>query len=179
MGDSDAIYRRTTRDARVYKTDPRAFTENVAHVARLSSASLGGEAIAYRDIPSRFPFLRQRSGRVTAAGAALFEVRFADADVGVSELFVNAVSAPAPVTLIFELTSSDGTVRFTTAREVGPGAPGQMSVPVPPGTRAATLRVTQSGTTAPIGVELDDLRVLGQSAELAAYVRARLAFPLD
>ncbi len=178
VGDTDAIYRRSGRDAAVYKQDPSAFTENLAHVARLRSASLGGKSVAYRDIPPRFPFLRQRSGRLTAAGRGLFEVRFADADVGVSELFVNAVSADAPVTLTFELASSDGTVRFTTAREVGPGAPGQMSVAVPPGTRAAALRVTQSGTN-PLSVELDDLRVLGQSRELAAYIRSRLTFPPD
>ncbi len=178
VGDTDAIYRRSGRDAAVYKQDPSAFTENLAHVTRLRSASLGGKAIAYRDIPQRFPFLRRRSGRVTAAGSALFAVRFADADVGVSELFVNAVSAPAPVTLTFELTSADGTVRFTIARQVGPGASGQMFVPVPPGTRAEALRVTQSGTTS-VKVEFDDLRVLGQSPELAAYIRSRLTFPPD
>jgi hypothetical protein len=48
---SEAIYRRTERDASEYKREPRLFTENLAHAANVRQASLDGQPVPYRDIP--------------------------------------------------------------------------------------------------------------------------------
>lgn len=177
VGDSDAIYRRTGLDAAVYKQEAGSFTENVAHVARVRTASLGGEAVPFQAIPPRLPFLRQRSGRLDVTGRYVIDVGFSENDVEVSSVFVNMVRASAPVTLTFELWSSaGGPPPFRATRELAADATQRIAIEAADGARANRMRVTIAAA-APAVVELDDLRVLGQTPELATYIRERLTFP--
>jgi hypothetical protein len=174
----DVIYKRTPRDASEYKRNPRLFFENVAHVSYLKSARVNGEPVPPDLVSRTLPFLRQAFGRVTMAhGRYDLEVQFADADVAVSELDINRIDSDARETITLDLQSADGTPRHRAWLEVAAGVPRdffeRFSEPVP----ANRLLLRIDGTAdANASVWLTDVRVQGQTPELARYIRERLSF---
>lgn len=177
VGDSDVIYRRTDRDASEYKREPRLFTENLAHVARARAAVQDGAAVPYDDIPSRFPFLRGAEGRIGFSGQASFDVRFAETDLDVSEIAINQARATDAASVALELLSASGDVRAAARLDLERQSPRPLRLRLPEGTRGAALRVRIAGPGRRTSLFLDDLRVLGQTPELAAYIRRWLRFP--
>jgi hypothetical protein len=179
VGDTDTIYARTSRDASEYRRDPRLFAENLAHVANLSAAAIDGQPVPVAQIPQMFPFLREGLSPLRFTGTSTFDVQFGDADLDVSELDVRVATSAEPVTLTLELQSVSGDVRYATRLELERNVPRALIERMPETVRAARLHVTASGPPRRTAVWLQDVRVLGQTPELAAYIRTALHFPDD
>lgn len=176
IGSIEALYRRTEQDASEYKREPRLFTENLAHVANVRRASLDGEAVPYLEIPQSFDFLRQATGQIGFTSQYTFDVQFGDTELDTSALAVSDALATDPVTLTFELQSATGEVRYATRLDLEANVPRQLHVRLPGTIRASRLHVTIAGPPVRTHVRLDDVRVLGQTPELSAYIEKTLTF---
>jgi hypothetical protein len=179
VGSTDTIYARTPRDASEYRRDPRLFAENLAHVANLSAAAVDGQPVAVAQIPEVFPFLREGMSPLRFTGTSTFDVQFGDADLDVLELDVSLATAADPVSLTFELQSVTGEGRYTARLDLERNVPRALMERIPGLVRAGRLHVTVSGPPHRSAVWLRDVRVLGQTPELAAYITKELNFPVD
>lgn len=175
---ADVIYQRTDRDASEYTRNPRIFFENLAHVAYLRSANINGERIAPKAMVSRLPFLRQDIAHVALPhGRYTLDVTFADADVDVSELDVARIASDTHEVMTLDLRSADGSSRDVERIEVAGGVPREFVSRLASPVKVNRLVLQIDGdTTADASVWLTDMRVQGQSAALARYIRDRLSF---
>lgn len=171
----NAFYRRTDAATEPYRTDPRSFTEHVAHTSRIVAASIDGEKVAAAEFGTRLPFLRERTGNYPFVRQMSFDVTFAARDEDLAGLYIAALTADVGGELWLTFMGDTGQ---PTLREVIPFASGSQTVikSFPSATRghALTLVVHSAG---PNRVTLTDLRVAGQSPELHKYVRRMLRFP--
>jgi len=173
---SEAIYRRTERDASEYKREPRLFTENLAHAANVRQASLDGQPVPYRDIPHSFDFLEGSTKLIGFTSQYTLDVQFGDTDLDVSEVAVSEAQATDPVSVIFELQSATGEVRHATRLDLTPKVTRQLLVRLPEPVRASRLHVTVLGPPVRTTVSFSDVRILGQTPKLSAYIRRTLTF---
>lgn len=175
---ADVIYQRTDRDASEYTRNPRIFFENLAHVAYLRSANINGERIAPKAMVSRLPFLRQDIAHVALPrGRYTLDVTFAGADVEVSELDVARIASDTHEVMTLDLRSADGSSRDVERIEVAGGVPREFVSRLASPVKVNRLVLQIDGdTTADASVWLTDMRVQGQSAALARYIRDRLSF---
>jgi hypothetical protein len=100
-----------------------------------------------------------------------------DTDLDISELDVSNAYATDDVSLILELQSTTGQVQYATRLELEADIQRALFVRIPGTIRASLLHATISGPPHRANVWLDDVRVLGQTPALAAYIRNRLTFP--
>jgi hypothetical protein len=176
---SEAIYRRSERDASEYKREPRLFTENLTHPANVRRASLDGQPVPYLDIPNSFDFLRDETDRIEFTSRYTFDVQFGDTERDISELFVSNAHATHPVSLIFELQSATGEEQYATRLDLEPNVSRQLVLRLPGTIRASRLHVMILGPPVRATVQLYDVRVLGQTPELSAYIKKTLKFSGD
>jgi hypothetical protein len=174
----DVIYRRTDRDASEYKTNPRLFFENVAHVSYLRSAAVNGQAVPRSSIVRSLPFLREDTGNVVMVhGRYTLDLQFGAPDVEVSELDLNLAVADAPVVITLDLRSADGFARHIARFDLAKATPREFMERLPVPVMASRLSVQIDGPVdSNMSIWLTDLRVQGQTAELARYIRERLRF---
>jgi hypothetical protein len=176
--DYDVLYARTERDASEYKKDPRLFFENLAHPAYVETVAVNHQPVVADDVATALPFLRESTGSVIAEPAYNLDIRFARDDVEVSELDINQIQAVhQPVTVSLELLSATGVSRDRTTL---PLASGEMRgyvrrLPAPVQAARLVMRI-DSTTQGKTRVSINDLRVQGQTPELARYIRAALRF---
>jgi hypothetical protein len=102
---------------------------------------------------------------------------FGDTDLDISELDVSNAYATDDVSLILELQSTTGQVQYATRLEFEADIRRALFVRIPGTIRASLLHATISGPPHRANVWLDDVRVLGQTPALAAYIKNRLTFP--
>jgi hypothetical protein len=172
-GSFDTVYRRTARPTTDFRRDPTLFTENLAHTSRIRAASFYGQPVD--DIGEAFPFLRGGLGRVVADSSTSFDVTFSPEDQEVSSIGWTLLTANVQASVRFELLSAKGEVVAAFVQPLEKNRPmafnHRLEAPVP----AAELRVTTSASQR-ASVWFDDLRVMGQTRELAAYIRQNLRF---
>jgi hypothetical protein len=176
--DNDLIYARTERDSSEYRQNPRLFFENLAHPAYDDHVQVNRQAIAADEVAEALPFLRESTGAVTLDSVYELDVRFGREDVEVSELDITRIhSHRRPVTVSLDLFSAAGTpldqTTFDVDANLARGYFHRLASPV----RAARLvmRISVAGGE-PTRVSITDLRVQGQTQELARYIRKALTF---
>ena len=103
-------------------------------------------------------------------------MQFGETDLDVSELDVTAVTSTDAATVTFELQSVTGDVRYTIRLDLEPNVPRPLFERVPGMVRASRLHVALAGPPHRTNIWLQDLRVLGQRPELAAYISKTLTF---
>jgi hypothetical protein len=175
--DSTAAGGMYARDAGAsdYQSNVRLFTENLAHAANVDAVVENGRAIPVEERAARFGFTRQEGGSlVFTGGHERLDVSFGEHDEDVTHLYIDRLVSDQPVTLTIELGSVSGAVQFETRAELRPGIAQRIDLPLPYTAAAAHLTMIVTGPPGPTHVELDDLRVLGQSKQLLAYVRRHL-----
>ena len=97
-------------------------------------------------------------------------------DLDVSEVAVSEAQATDPVSVIFELQSATGEVRHVTRLDLTAKVTRQLLVRLPEPVRANRLHVTVLGPPVRTTVSLSDVRILGQTPELSAFIRRTLTF---
>jgi hypothetical protein len=174
---TNAIYARTEKSAIAYQEDPARFTENLAHTSRLVGASIEAEQIEPRDFYSRFPFLRERHGRLPFDTATQLNLVFGAEDEEVAALYIRRVTVSSPATMTIALFDGDG--REVARKEIEMITSRRRSVfeRFDPRIRARAISIGFTTKGGGGQVMLDDVRVEGQSGALREYVRQNLQFP--
>ncbi len=142
----------------------------------MRSASLDGQPVPYLDIPNSFDFLRDETDRIEFTDRYTFDVQFGDTERDISELFVSNARATDRVSLLFQLQSATGEEQYATRLDLEPNVSRQLLLRLPGTIRASRLHVMILGPPVRATVELYDVRVLGQTPELSAYIKKTLRF---
>jgi hypothetical protein len=174
----NVVYRRTDQSVEPFKTEPRRFVENLAHVTHIKRVTVNGAPIGERSVGPALPWLREGVDRVTVAPRYIADVVFADEDEAVYELYVDLLAANAPLTLSLTLVDHAGaTVHRATVHVERNRTRGFYAVlPAPVHARRVLMEAaTQTGETARLTI--GDLRVQGQTRSLAEYITRVLRFP--
>jgi len=172
----NSIYVRTRRDAEAYRTDPRTFVENLAHVSHLRHASLDGRSVAPHEYTERFPFLMTGAGDVTFTGQLALALVFSGTDENVTKITVDDVLCDQQVTAdISFFTRNDVRVRrLQLPLSTRPSRLVDQQVDI----SASRVTIDWAGPPDVLTTcRISDLRVVGQSRVLADYVTRMLSFP--
>ena len=174
----NAVYRRTARPAGDYATSPDAFTENVAHVSYLERALIGGVTLDPSAFAARLPFTHDDAGTVDVPGVFVMDLVFAEADEPVQAITIEELRMDAAGTLTLTLIGADGRAAARSSSALTAGRSQPIRVVLTPATAGHRLlfELTSSSGHA-TRARISDLRVQGQTAALARYVRQRLSFP--
>lgn len=171
----NVLYRRTGKPMDRFGQDPRAFTENVAHYSHVIGAAIDGRRLSDAEIGPRMPFIRELGWAQDHDGSLSIDLVFAKTAVDVMELYLGGASSSSPATLAIALNDASGRTVFRTDLPIGPA-----NTPVlqhlPAGTRAVSLSLALHAS-GPGRLTLTDLRLEGQTPELAAFIRRTLRFP--
>jgi hypothetical protein len=172
---ANVIYRRTDKRVDTFAHDPQAFTENVAHGSRVLRAVIDQRRLTATEAGPHLPFLRELGLAAPFTDWRTYDVAFAQHDEAVATIYVRAVSSRVPGTLTIALRNEAGAEVYRTEQAIGPHNLEVLEA-LPVGTRAAWVSLD---IRAPGAGEftLEDVRVVGQSDALGAYVRQRLPFP--
>jgi len=172
----NAIYRRTTKPADEYHTDPTAFTENVAHVSYLRRAAIDDVVVPAAEYQDRLKFLRDQTSELAVSGKLTVDLEFAHEDELVRKVSVEALRVSEPATLTIVLIGAGDLVVHEATFPVERDHAIEIESVVPGGAHARrlTLELTATG---PAHAWLTDLRVQGQTPDLERYIAERLRFP--
>jgi len=177
--DKNAVYVRTTESVREFKTGPTRFLENLAHVSRVKRAVINGRTLDPEAHGPELPYLREQTARFTVHGAYHADLQIADGDEDVHEIHMDEIWASEPITVGVTLRSADGHVVFTKRFDIEARQLGDYRRTLPDGMEAASLSLEIIGPAATdTRVRLGDVRLQGQSDELAAYLDQTLQFPV-
>jgi hypothetical protein len=176
--DKNAVYKRTLKSVQRFKREPTWFLENLAHVSHVTRARINGQTVDPDDEGPALPYLREQTARFTVHGAYRAEVQIAEQNRTVREIHVNELWASQAVTVGITLRSTEGDTVFQEQFDLQPRQLGDYRAALPDGSQAASFAIE---ITAPPGedtrVRVGDVRVQGQSPELAAYLERMLQFP--
>ena len=171
----NVLYRRTDKPMERFGRDPIAFTENVAHYSHVIAAAIDGHPLADAEIGPRMPFVRELGWAQDYGGSLSIDLTFAKTPVDVTELYLEGASSSSPATLAITLGDGSRRAVYRSELPVGPTErPVLLSLPA--GTRAVSLSLALHATER-ARATLTDLRLQGQTPELAAFVRRTLRFP--
>jgi hypothetical protein len=170
-----AVYTRTAAPLTPFQTTPHVFLQNLAHPSRLVSA-FDGRVVPRDQYLSRLPFLADGRLERSFSGRVSFALVFAASDEPVFEVDLRRVWSRTDAVMTITLRGARGALVHREERALTAGQPAAVSLAWPEGRRAAELSLQFESRNGPTRVHLRDLRVQGQSAELAAYVR-QLPFP--
>jgi hypothetical protein len=174
----NAIYRRSGKPAGEFARNPGAFTENLAHVSYLRSASVGGASLSPRDFVARLPFLHDEGGTVEAAGSFVMDVVFAASDERVREVTIAELRMAGAGTLRITLLGTGGRVAARESFAIEAGHAQSIRAAMQPGTAASRLVLELSQAEGPVTrARLTDVRVQGQTPALERFISERLRFP--
>jgi hypothetical protein len=174
----NVLYERTDQSVSRFKTDPRQFRENLAHVTHLTRASLDGQPVALARVEGAFPWLREGVRRLSVEHRFVADVTFADADETVYEIYVDHVASAGALTFTLSLLDRQGTAVYEDSIGLESGRARRIHVLLPQPIHASRLRVAalpRAGEAARLTI--GDLRIQGQTRALATYVRKMLRFP--
>ncbi len=164
------VYKRTSDALGEFRTNPHLFLENVAHPSHLLRG-YDGEVIARGEFLRRLPFLADGALDRSFNGRVTYDATFASSDEPVYELDVMAVWARTDVRMAISLLNARGQVVARDERVVGSRGTNVFRE-WPEGIRASQVSLElEASDPRPTRVILHDLRVQGQTPELAAYVR--------
>src|SRR5262249_38307510 len=176
--DRNAVYERTKKSLAKFKTQPTGFLENLAHVSHVKRATINDQTVRPEAEGPELPYLREQTARLTVRGAYHAEVQIADDDHPVREIHVEELWASQPVTVGITLRSADGDTVFHEQFPMEARQLADYRAALPAGSEAASIDLE---IIAPPGeetrVRVGDLRLQGQSPELAAYLDRVLQFP--
>jgi hypothetical protein len=176
--DRHAVYKRTSKSVQRFKTEPKWFLENLAHVSHVKQATINGRRLSPDAEGPELPYLREQTARFTVKGRYRAEVRIGDRNQSVREIHVDELWASEPVTVGITLRSADGDTVFHDQFDIQARQLGDYRMALPDGSEAASFTleiVAAPGEEA--RVRVGDLRLQGQSPELAAYLERVLQFP--
>jgi len=174
----NVVYQRTTPENEPFRVDARDFAENLAHVTHVTRAAVNGGVLPRSRLTTALRYLREGTDRIEATHGYTADVTFGDEDELVFALYVDELRANHPVTVALALFDGTGdTVRHTRIELAG-GERRRIYERLADTVRARRLRVdiTNSGTEAAT-LTVSDIRVMGQSRRLAAFVARTLRFP--
>jgi hypothetical protein len=173
------LYRRTTLPADTFRTDPRSFLEDLAHVSYVRSASVDGTSIGPGSMLAALPWLGNGTGYVHFKGHSQQAALFGVLDEEVYQVTVEGLTADARARFDLVLMSADGCEVAHETRELVAGVTERFSIDLPPGARASRLEIdfTAADPARDVTARLTDIRVLGQRQPLRQFIDARLRFP--
>jgi len=170
----EGLYTRTDRSTAAYRSDPTLFLENLGHVSSLRNVRINGRPLVGAAIKAALPFFRDEYGWVNLEhGTFVLEAQLADADATVYEIDINGIIATTPASVAVELISSTGSRQVALFETEGGESTPSFFQRID-GPSASRLRLTISGHDD--RVWLRDVRIQGQTAALAAYIRKSLTF---
>jgi hypothetical protein len=172
----NAVYRRTSKPAAEYLSNPYAFDENVAHVSYIQSASINDVRIPASDYRSRLKLLSNETSELVVRGSSEIAVQFASVDERVRAVTAQSIRVSAPATLTIMLLSADGHLVHREAFAIQADQAIDIDSRVPDGARANALRIRIS-SAGDARAWVTDLRVLGQTPALERFIKTRLRFP--
>jgi hypothetical protein len=170
-----AVFRRVS-PAPEFQTNPATFLENLATPSRIVRAFDGSDVPAGERL-TRLAFLADGALDRQFSGSVSYDVVFARSDLPIYELDLEGAWSRTDVAMAIALDDTAGHAVVREERVLAADQSTHLTLSWPEGIRAAEL-VLKLENTKPGGtrVILHDLRVQGQSPELAAYV-AKLRFP--
>ncbi len=174
----NVVYVRTDRSVKAFRTEPRRFLENLAHVSHIRQAIVNGGSVARQSVHRAFPWLREGMARITVAGRYSADMTFAESDEAVYEVHVDMLQASQPLTVQVSLQDSSGVVAYAGAVVLEANRAQGLHALLPQAVYARRLHV--EATTAGGGsarLSISDLRVQGQTRALATYIHRTLRFP--
>ena len=176
--DRHAVYQRTSKSVQRFKTEPKWFLENLAHVSHVKQATINGRRLSPDAEGPELPYLREQTARFTVKGSYRAEVQIGDRDQSVREIHVDELWASEPVTVGITLRSADGDTVFRDQFDMQARQLGDYRMALPDGSEAASFSLEIVGQPGEeTRVRVGDVRLQGQSPELAAYLERMLQFP--
>jgi hypothetical protein len=176
--DKNAVYVRTPQSVAEFQMNSKRFLENLAHVSNLKSAVINGQRLDAKALGPELPFLRDQTARFTINGTYRAQFQISDENETVREIHVNELWASQPITVDISLREADGDVVFQKRFDMPARELGEYRTTLPDGTEAASMAVEINAPAAEdTRIRLGDVRLQGQSDELAAYLNRMLRFP--
>ena len=173
----NAVYIRTDRSVGEFRTEPRRFLENLAHVSHLKTASVNGVPVDPTSFMRAFPWLREGDARFTVGASHVVELEFSSEDISAYEFHIDAIASSRPVRVSVMLRSHDGRVGYRTSFDLRAGEVRDFREYLREAVTASRLTLEFAATASdPARVLLSDVRLQGQTRALAAYVRETLRF---
>jgi len=157
-----------------YRSNIRLFTENLAHAANVDAVVENGRSIPLEERAVRYGFLKQAAGSFAFTGSEQLDVVFGDRDEDVTGLYIDRLVSDQPVTLTIQLRSVSGAVQFEMRSDLKPRIAQRIDQQFPYTAASARLTLLMTGPSTPVHVEIEDMRVLGQTKQLLAYIRRLL-----
>lgn len=175
---NNVAYGRTERSVDEFKTQPRRFLENLAHLSRLKGAVVNGVQVPRAGFVRAFPWLRDESARLTVGGTYRVDLDFADRDEAIYEVHVDDLTTNKPLSFVLSLRSRTGTVTYHRVLELQARQPRGFHESLPEPIEASKLRIEIAGTPSdPARIQIGDVRVQGQTIALRNYIQETLRFP--
>ncbi len=167
----DAVYVRTDVPADAFKSR-ESFLENVVHPSYLQRARIGAQDLPSADYRDALPFLWDQHGYLELTGHQHVSLTFSGADIPVRQLYADELKADRPLVVTIRLWSVSKAVRFTKDVVMDSEHAERLDVWLPRGLRAArmTIDVRTLDPSAHAVLRLRDVRLQGQTPELAAYL---------
>ncbi len=173
----NVLYERTAIAAAPFQHDPKEFLENLAHTSRIRHAWLDGAAVPAAEWTSRLAFLAGQSTTVAFPQRRQITVQFGHPRQLMDRLDLNDIWSRAPVLVELKLEDETHHVLYRERFRIEGQARRDVHVPFAPPIAATRLVIDLVNLAdQEARVRLFDMRVQGQTSELAAHVRT-LAFP--
>jgi hypothetical protein len=163
-----AVYERSaSTDA--FREGPGVFLDNLAHPARFLDAAIDNHPVAPAAYLHQLALFAGEASSFPSHGTTTVQLTFSDEDLPVFEVDIARIRASQPSTLRLALLSHDGATVFRLARQLPArsGLPVSVSFREPVRASRLSMVLEHSGGM----VRVSDVRVQGQTPELAAYVR--------
>jgi hypothetical protein len=175
---NNIVYARTERTVAEFKTQRWRFLENLVHVSYLKAARINGVPVPTDQLQRRFPWLRDEGARFTVSSGSRVDLEFADRDEAIYEAHVDQLLATRPLSIVLTLQSCTGRVSYQQTIDLAANSSRDFRdhLPVPIGACRLALEVAGVDQDA-ARLEIHDLRIQGQTRELAEYIRNNLIFP--
>ncbi len=171
-----AIYRRTGQPAEEYRRGPDSFLINLAHVAYVKRATAGSEVLTGRGVVDGLPFLRGEHVLVSVDDKSGWQIMLGNPTAVARYLYIGAIRAERPGILHVTLRAPDG--RAVLRAEVAIDRQYRMwSAPLSPPSGVAEMElelIMDDARRQP--VYLADVRLMGQTPELRAFVSSQVRF---
>jgi hypothetical protein len=174
--ETQAAYVRTDLSTEAFRRESRRYLENFAHPSHVAYASIDGTPLPPSAYAEMLPYLYQSIKGVIVTRSVSVDLKLSTRGAPIYGVYLGHVEADRRVTLEISLWAADGRRTYLRTLDLTPGRPQSLQDELegPVDASRVTLRFAgPPGETA--RVRIYDLRVQGQSPELAAYVSRFLA----
>jgi hypothetical protein len=150
----------------------RGYLENLAHTSHLREAWAGGRLLAQSEYLDSLRYLRGGRARLRFDGTYAARLMFSAADEDVCALEVGGITSAGAAAITLRLVDHRGRTVVEDRVQLAVRDRRNLHVELEPAVRAAALFIDIVGAApGPQAVDLEDLRVQGQSAALKRFVR--------